>query len=243
MLAVLLAKCKCTLPISKQERYNPPVAKSYNQYCPLAHALDVVGERWSLLIVRELFEHDRLRYSDLHANLGGCGTNILASRLKELERHGVVARRRLAPPAASTVYELTEYGEALRPVMHELAHWGARSLGPPSATEKLPGGWLKGALEIAFPPSPTDADVEFRVGDEVASFSEGHVVAGPCESPDAVVEGDPAAFYCLVVEHDLAGVTVRGDSTLVDDLLESLPYPNIPRSLGTAAVANPAGRS
>ena len=57
----------------------PPVAKSYNQYCPIAHALDVVGERWSLLVVRELIEHGQLRYSDLHANLGGCGTNILAS--------------------------------------------------------------------------------------------------------------------------------------------------------------------
>src|SRR5918994_2014836 len=136
--------------------------KSYNQYCPIAHALDVVGERWALLIVRELIEHDQLRYSDLHANLPGCGTNILASRLKELERHGVVSRRRLPPPAASTVYELTEYGSALRPVMHQLAHWGARSLGPPSETEELQSGWLKGALEIAFLPHPIDADIEFR---------------------------------------------------------------------------------
>jgi DNA-binding HxlR family transcriptional regulator len=220
--------------------------KSYNQYCPLAHALDVVGERWSLLIVRELFEHDRMRYSDLHANLAGCGTNILASRLKELERHGVVTRRRLPPPAASTVYELTEYGEALRPVMHELAHWGARSLGPPSASEDLQSGWLKGALEIAFPPSPTEADIEFRVGDEVASFSDGDVVAGGCESPDAVVEGDPNAFYCFVVHHDLAGLTVDGDEHAVRRLLETLPaaYPETDaRSLEPAAVANPAGRT
>jgi DNA-binding HxlR family transcriptional regulator len=218
--------------------------KSYNQYCPLAHALDVVGERWSLLIVRELFEHDQLRYSDLHANLAGCGTNILASRLKELERHGVVTRRRLPPPAASTVYELTEYGEALRPVMHELAHWGARSLGPPAATEKLQSGWLKGALEIGFPPSATDADIEFRIGDEVASFSGGDVVAGGCESPDAVVEGDPAAFYCFVVEHDPAGLTVQGDESAVLGLLATLPYPESDaRSLDPMAVANPAGRT
>ena len=109
--------------------------RSYNQYCPVAHALDVVGERWSLLIVRELLEHKQLRYSDLHANLVGCGTNILAARLKELERHGVLMRRRLPPPAASTVYELTEYGLELRPVMHMLAHWGARSLGPPTSDD------------------------------------------------------------------------------------------------------------
>ena len=131
--------------------------KSYNQYCPIAHALDVVGERWSLLIVRELIEHEQLRYSDLHANLEGCGTNILATRLKDLERHGVVARRRLPPPAASTVYELTDYGQELRPVMHVLAHWGARSLGPPAPDEVLESGWLAGALRMAFPPHPTEA--------------------------------------------------------------------------------------
>ena len=149
--------------------------KSYNQYCPVAHALDVVGERWSLLIVRELLEHEQLRYSDLHANLVGCGTNILAARLKELERHGVVMRRRLPPPAASTVYELTEYGLELRPVMHMLAHWGARSLGPPTRDEDLEPGWLAGAMQMAFPPHPTAARIEFRVGDEVASFADGEV--------------------------------------------------------------------
>ncbi len=200
--------------------------KSYNQYCPLAHALDVVGERWSLLIVRELFEHDQLRYSDLHANLSGCGTNILASRLKELERHGVVRRRRLPPPAASTIYELTAYGEALRGVMHELAHWGARSLGPPSSTgEEVEPGWLKGALEMAFRPCPTEATVEFRIGADVASLACGRAVAGPSEQPDAVVEGDAAGFYRLVVERDLEAVSLLGDVSVVEKLLETLPEP------------------
>ena len=86
------------------------MARSYSQYCPMAHALDLVGERWSLLIVRELLEDDQLRYSDLHARLDGCGTNILAARLKTLEQGGVVRRKQLDPPAASWVYELTEYG-------------------------------------------------------------------------------------------------------------------------------------
>ena len=95
------------LQSARHEDEREPLIKTYNQYCPIAHALDVVGERWALLIVRELVEHDQLRYSDLHANLSGCGTNILAARLKELERNGVVRRRRLPPPAASTVYELT----------------------------------------------------------------------------------------------------------------------------------------
>src|SRR5919106_4113536 len=159
-----LSNNKYGLPYSKQGRYTPTVVKSYNQYCPIAHALDVVGERWALLIVRELIEHGQLRYSDLHANLPGCGTNILAARLKDLERHDVVRRRRLPPPAASTIYELTEYGQELRPVLHMLAHWGARSLGPPTADTPLEPGWLAGALEMIFCPTPPDARVEFRVG-------------------------------------------------------------------------------
>jgi DNA-binding HxlR family transcriptional regulator len=197
--------------------------KSYNQYCPVAHALDVVGERWSLLIVRELIEHDQLRYSDLHANLTGCGTNILASRLKELERNGVVRRRRLPPPAASTVYELTEYGQELRPVMHQLAHWGARSLGPPMHADDLDPGWLAGALEMTFPQNPTDARIEFRVGDEVASFVDGEPREGPIESPDAVVACDATGFYHLVVDRQLGAVSVEGDSAALDRLLDTLP--------------------
>ena len=207
------------------------MAKSYNQYCPVAHALDVIGERWSLLIVRELIEHDQLRYSDLHCRLTGCGTNILAARLKDLERHGVVRRRRLAPPAASTVYELTEYGQELRPVMHVLAHWGARSLGPPGPDEALEPGWLVGALRMAFPPHPTDALVEFRVDDEVAAFVDGESREGPAESPDAVIECDRAAFFHLLADRRLDGVTVRGDDEVFERLLVTLP-----RFEGEAAV-------
>jgi DNA-binding HxlR family transcriptional regulator len=198
--------------------------KTYNQYCPIAHALDVVGERWALLIIRELVEHDQLRYSDLHANLPGCGTNILAARLKELERNGVVRRRRLPPPAASTVYELTEYGQELRPVLHMLAHWGARSLGPPDADTPLEPGWLSGALEMIFLEPPRDPRIEFRVDDEVASLVDGEPRGGPVEAPDAVVASDRTGFYRLIVDRDLACVEVTGDETLVRSLVESLPY-------------------
>jgi DNA-binding HxlR family transcriptional regulator len=208
--------------------------KSYNQYCPVAHALDVVGERWSLLIVRELLEHGPLRYSDLHCNLGGCGTNILAARLKELERHGVIRRRRLPPPAASTVYELTEYGQELRPVLHVLAHWGAKSLGPPTNEDDLEPGWLAGALQMAFPPSPTGARIEFRVGEEVASFADGESREGPIEEPDAVVECDPTAFFHFVVDRDLDGVSVEGDARAVHRLLDTLPYSDAPAPSATA---------
>jgi DNA-binding HxlR family transcriptional regulator len=197
--------------------------KSYHQYCPIACALDLVGERWSLLIVRELLEEPQLRYSDLHARLAGCGTNILAARLKELEGGGVVRRRRLPPPAASTVYELTEYGLGLRPVMHQLAHWGARKMGPPTPEVELEPGWLIGALQLAFPPAATAAAIEFRIGDELACLVDGQVVAGSTERPDAVASGDAAAFYRLVVDRDLDAVEVRGSRTVLRELLATLP--------------------
>ncbi len=207
------------------------MSKSYAQYCPIAHALDIVGERWSLLIVRELFAYGPLRYSDLHDHLGGCGTNILAARLKELERCGVIRRRRLPPPAASNVYELTAYGEELRPVMHQLAHWGLRSLGPPTAEDVLPPGWLPPALRTAFPPGASKACIEFCIGDEHATFSDGDVREGPGEHPDAVVEGDVTGLYHLLVDRDLGAVNVRGSRKAVRVLLQSLPQRDVARTI------------
>jgi DNA-binding HxlR family transcriptional regulator len=199
----------------------PCVSKTYDQYCPIAHALDLVGERWSLLIVRELIHEGPLRYSDLHARLDGCGTNILAARLKALENGGVVRRRRLDPPAASWVYELTEYGRGLRDVLHVLAHWGARSLRPPARSGDLEKGWLPGALCIALP--STEARIEFHIADEVASVERGEVVAGPLDNPDAVISGDPPAFYRLMVDRDLEAVSIEGEVEVVRAMLAALP--------------------
>jgi DNA-binding HxlR family transcriptional regulator len=199
------------------------MAKCYDQYCPVAHALDLVGERWSLLVVRELLEDGPLRYSDLHARLDGCGTNILAARLKTLEQGGVVRRRRLDPPAASWVYELTEYGEGLREVLHVLAHWGARSLGPPVARDDLEAGWLHGALRIALPADCSGARLEFRIEDEHASLAEGKVVEGGIEDPEAVIVGDAPGFYRLMVDRELDGVSVEGDVEVVRAMLAALP--------------------
>ena len=207
--------------------------KSYNQYCPIACALDLVGERWSLLIIRELLENGELRYSDLHARLEGCGTNILAARLKQLEGGGVIRRRQLPPPAASMVYELTEYGEGLRVVMHQLAHWGARVMGPPHADDLEPG-WLVGALRIAFPPTVTAARVEFRIGEEVASLVDGEARSGAAEAPDAVVTSDAVGFYHLVVDRDLDAVSVRGSRTSLRALLALLPPPAPAVAVGRA---------
>lgn len=195
--------------------------KRYGQYCPVARALDLVGERWSLLIVRELLEHGPLRYSDLHGNLEHCGTNILATRLKDLERGGIVQRRKLPPPAASTVYELTEYGSALRPVLHQLAHWGARLLGPPRGDELEPG-WLRAAVQLAVPPN-VGGCVEFRIGEEIASVVEGQVVDGSVEAPDAVVTGDPAGLFRFFVDRELDAIEVQGRRSVVEEVLSALP--------------------
>lgn len=194
--------------------------KRYDQYCPVAHALGLVGERWSLLVALELM-HGPLRYTDLVERLPGIGTNILASRLRDLEAAGVITKRTLPPPAASRVYELTEYGRGLRNVMRELAIWGARSLGPPKADDELFEGWLANAVETMLAPLAPSGRLEFRVGNEVASIVDGEAHAGPVEEPDVVVTADAEGMYYLLIEHRLDGVTIDGDRNFVEQAIET----------------------
>ena len=196
----------------------------YEQYCPIARALDLVGDRWALLVVRELV-HGPKRYTDLAEHLAGIGTNVLAARLRGLEAAGVVRKRTLPPPAASRVYELTEYGQALRPALRELALWGAQSLGPPTAEDELFPGWLVNALDIVLAPVLPSGRFEFRVGDEIASIVDGEAHSGPIEEPDVVIDGDPEGVYHLLIDRRLDGVEVRGDRSLLDQLLDVVPQP------------------
>lgn len=196
------------------------MTKCYSQYCPVAHALDLVGERWSLLVVRELVGGP-LRYTDLLDRVGGCSTNVLAARLRDLERAGVVRRRKLPPPAASTVYELTELGDGLRPVLSALAVWGARTLGPPSEAELGPG-WLARALRTAVAALAPDVRIAFRVGEEEASLVDGVVVDGCAQAADTVVTTDAAGLYHLVVSGALEDVAIEGDESAVRRLVEAL---------------------
>jgi DNA-binding HxlR family transcriptional regulator len=198
--------------------------KRYDMYCPVAHALGLVGERWALLVVLELM-HGPKRYTDLAENLPGIGTNILASRLRDLEEHGIVAKRILPPPAASRVYELTEYGHGLRPAIRELALWGARSLGPPSDGEELFPGWLANALDTVLAPLAPPGRFEFRVGDEIASLVDGEALPGPVENPEVVIEGDPEGIYHMFVDRRLDLVSVEGNRDLLERLIESAPVP------------------
>ena len=191
--------------------------RAYGQYCPVAHALCLVGERWSLLVVRELLEGPK-RYTDLVAGLPKIGTNILAARLRDLEAAGVVEKRRLPPPAASTVYELTAYGRDLRPVIHELARWGVRSLGPPPL-DALEPGWLIHAVDIGLSPVPTQGTIAFRIGDEEVSLVDGVAEPGLVEDPDLLVESDAIGFYHLLVNREVGGVRLEGDADLLEPLL------------------------
>jgi DNA-binding HxlR family transcriptional regulator len=200
------------------------MSKRYDEYCPVAHALGLVGERWSLLVVLELMRGPK-RYTDLADNLRGIGTNILASRLRDLEAAGVISKRVLPPPAASRVYELTEYGRQLRPVIRELALWGARSLGPPTAEDELFPGWLTNALDTVLAPLAPPGRFEFRVGDEVASLIDGEAQDGPIDDPDVVVEGDPEGVYYMFIQRRLDCVTVEGDRALLEQLIEAAPVP------------------
>ena len=196
------------------------MAKRYDQYCPVAHALELVGERWSLLIVRELLKGPK-RYTDLAGALPGIGTNVLAARLKELEGCGVVSKRHLPPPTPAQVYELTPYGRALKAVMRELALWGIRSLGAPQPDDELAPGWLGDALDTVFAPVAPAGSLEFRIGGEVASLVDGEARPGPSEDPDVVLEADTVGFYYLFVERRWDGVSVEGDHALLERMLDA----------------------
>lgn len=123
--------------------------RSYRQYCAVARGLDLVGERWTLLLVRELVLGPK-RFKDLLEGLPGIGTNLLASRLKDLEAEGIIRRRVLPPPAGSTVYELTEIGQGLEPVILALGVWGRQFLGPVREDDVVDPAWFMVSLRATF---------------------------------------------------------------------------------------------
>ncbi|MET8830558.1 winged helix-turn-helix transcriptional regulator [Streptomyces sp. NPDC004610] len=146
--------------------------RSYDQYCSAARALDAVGDRWTLLIVRELLAGPR-RYTDLHADLPGVSTDVLASRLRDMERDGLSGRRKLPPPGAAFVYELTPRGRRLLPVLQALGEWGEEELGDRRPTDAVRAHWLalpllralgEGLGEGVVDVRSEDGDFHLRVG-------------------------------------------------------------------------------
>ena len=202
------------------------LVKSYGQLCPLARALDVVGDRWAMLVVRELGLGPR-RYTDLAGGLPGIGTNVLATRLADLQRAGVVAKRTLPAPTPATVYELTDAGRALRPALDALREWGATYGRPASDGDVLRPGWL--LLRVAGRSTPLRADdaVELAVDGDVFTLSGGEeglmVRSGSADSPRASLTLDLDGFTRLLgsgARPEAASVT--GDRTVADEALASL---------------------
>ncbi len=206
--------------------------RSYDQYCAVARGLDVIGDRWTLLLVRDLLLGPK-RYKDLLTGLPGIGTNLLADRLKELEAAGLVERSKLPPPAGSAVYQLTESGQALESVMTPLGRWGARFLGPPSRTDVMVPRAYFVAMRGVFNPEAAaglsetyevriaDLVFEIRVEDGRLSTREGQA-----SDPVAVLTMDVETlnalmFRLLTPAAALANgrVAIKGDSSALERLM------------------------
>ena len=211
--------------------------RSYRQYCAMAKALDVVGDRWTLLIVRELLLRDGLRYTDLQAGLPGIATNLLADRLRQLERASVVSREDAQPPVATTLYHLTPRGRALRPVLKALGRWGGPLLAEASDDDAflghglaLPAEVLLGAQLSAGPP----LTIELRAEDGLPvtlTAADGEVQArvGGAEQADLRISGPHRAIVRLLAGRAdpaaaaAAGVSLDGDLAALARLAPSDP--------------------
>jgi DNA-binding HxlR family transcriptional regulator len=196
----------------------------------MARALDVIGDRWTLLIVRELLLRP-CRYTDLRDGLPGIATNLLADRLRELEAAGIVQREDPAPPVATALYRLTERGEQLRPVVHELVRWGAPLMAEPAGTDEFRTRWLGEATEAMLDrpgTEATDVVVQLDTGDEPlvveASGGRVHARTGTTTQADVVLHGPPDATLGVVMGFlDPASqqgrrVTIEGDPTALTRL-------------------------
>jgi len=172
--------------------------RSYRQYCPVAKALDVIGDRWSLLIVRELLIRGPCRYTDVRKGVPGIATNLLAERLRELEQVGVIRREAAPPPVATTLFHLTPRGKDLRSAMLALGRWGAPLLAEAPDDDEVQTHWLSPMLELFLAdhaPDHPPITIEVRTGDEplLIETVDGavHTRPGTSEHPDGVPSGPP----------------------------------------------------
>lgn len=198
--------------------------RSYGQFEGLARALDLVGERWTLLVVRELLLGPK-RYKDLLDDLPGIGTNLLAARLKMLKQEGLVGVRILPPPAGSTVYELTPKGRGLEEALIALARWGAQFMEEPAENDVLRPGWGVLAMRTTFRPEAARGvheTYELRIDGDLfhIAVDDGTMEArqGPATRPDVILETDLETFLAIgarqlnPVEAVMTGrATVEGD--------------------------------
>jgi DNA-binding HxlR family transcriptional regulator len=206
--------------------------RSYDEYCSLAKSLDLVGDRWTLLIVRELELRGPSRYTDLRNGLPGIATNLLADRLRELEQAGVVVREEAPPPVATTLFRLTPRGEELRPVLESLVRWGMPLMTERGPDDAVRSHWLAWALELMLTdrrPDSSPVTIELEVADEpiVLETRDGAVRArsGRADGAggaDATIAGEPTPIMGLLLgmmqraDAEAAGVSIQGDPTVLD---------------------------
>ena len=214
--------------------------RSYDEYCAIAKSLDVVGDRWTLLIVRELSLRGASRYTDLRNGLPGIATNLLAQRLRELEHAGVITREDAPPPIATTLFRLTPRGEQLKPVLDGLFHWGMPLMAEQKPADAVRSHWLAGALETMLvdrsPDSPA-VTLEVQTGDQPIAIEVGggaiNARLGAAESPDLTLSGPPNPVMGLLLglldpgEAKARGVDDKGDPAVLDRIRgERQPLPS-----------------
>jgi len=198
-------------------------ARTYGEHCAVARALDVVGERWALLVVRELLLGPK-RFTDLQAGLPNAKPSVVSHRLRELEEAGVVRRRKLGPPAGARVYELTDDGQDLEPIIDALGHWGSRRPTKPGAVHGSDSVVI--ALKARFDPQAAaglDGTIELRLSDDRYRIvvSDGGIAArrGEPEAADAVIETETDALGAMLLGEALGDVTIEGDRELAERFL------------------------
>ena len=206
--------------------------RSYGQYCSIAKALDVVGDRWSLLIIRELLIRDGLRYTDLKDGLPGIATNLLSDRLRQLESAGLVRREDAAPPVATTLFHLTEAGAELLPVVDALGRWGVRFMIDPPEGDVFRSEWFAFPISLFLHDSDPDGpsgSIELRTASDpvVVEVAGGSVQMrlGAAAAPDLILEGEPrlilGIFVGVITAAEAAdlGLEISGDAGLLDRVL------------------------
>jgi DNA-binding HxlR family transcriptional regulator len=221
--------------------------REYDQPCSFACALDQIGERWSLLIVRELILGP-LRFSELARAVGGAPTDVLTKRLRDLEEAGIVQRVELEPPASVTAYELTALGRGLERPLLELGRWGLNFHDPATVAE-MPPAMLPNALRVTLrPPPEAELTIGLRSGDQEYRLrvEDGWIQArrGHAEDADVRLAGTPwEVMATLIADGDLGelGAEVEGDPAGLDALRAWVALPAAHREGAEAEVASAAG--
>ncbi|HMG26077.1 MAG TPA: winged helix-turn-helix transcriptional regulator [Acidimicrobiia bacterium] len=215
------------------------MTRGYGQYCGLARALDLVGGRWALLVVRDLLTGPK-RFSELQEGLHGIPTNVLTSRLRELEEAGIVERRVQAHPGGGVAYALTDYGLELEKPVLGLGFWGAKSMGSPCEGEFISVDSLALALRGAFRPEQARGPerlYELRIdGKPLRILVKGGRVSAPAsstEEPDVVIDAEPGAMSALLsgalpleAAVGSGGVRVEGDRAEAERFVEMFRFPS-----------------